>query len=156
SFASSGNVSGSGDVVTIIVKDTSNTAVTGLASGAFSFALSGGTSAGTFGPVTETATPGTYTTTFNGTTAGTASSLTATVAGVALSNHPTITVTPGAVSGTMSTVSFATALVASGGADAVNIVVKDAAGNAVAGLAGSSFTFALSGGTSAGTFGPAT
>src|SRR5436305_2676262 len=43
------------------------------------------------------------------------------------------------VSGSNSTVGFATPTVASGAADAVTVVVKDTAGNAVTGLAGGAF-----------------
>jgi hypothetical protein len=152
SFAASSVASGLTDTLTVTVKDTTGAVVTGLASSAFSFALSGGTSAGTFGTVTETATKGTYTATFTGTTAGTASTLTVTVGGTALTTKPTITVTPGAVSSGNSTASFASSTVASGGTDTLTVVVKDAAGNAITGLTNSAFAFALSGGTSAGTF----
>ena len=80
------------DLLTIVVKDTTGNAVSGLASSAFSFSPAGGTSAGTFGTVTATATPGTYTATFTGTTAGTASTLTATVSGVTLNTNPAVQV----------------------------------------------------------------
>jgi hypothetical protein len=152
SFATSTVASGSTDTLTIVVKDTGGNSVTGLAGSAFGLSLSGGTSAGTFGTVSETATPGTYTTAFTGTTAGTASTLTVTVSGVTLATMPTITVNPGAVSGANSTVSFASSTVTSGSTDTVTVVVKDGSGNAISGLASSAFTFSLSGGTSAGTF----
>jgi hypothetical protein len=154
SFASSSVASGNTDLLTIVVKDTTSNAVSGLAGSAFSFSLSGGTSAGTFGSVTATATAGTYTTTFTGTTAGTASSLAVAVTGVTLSTHPGITVTAGAVSPTNSSAAFTSPTVPTGGTDTLTIVVEDAAGNAVTGLANSVFGLALSGGTSAGTFGP--
>jgi hypothetical protein len=93
SFASSTVASGGTDLLTIIVKDAGGNAVSGLGSSAFGFALSGGTSAGTFGAVTETATRGTYTATFTGTAAGTASTLTVIVSGVALTTRPAVTVT---------------------------------------------------------------
>jgi hypothetical protein len=152
-FAGPTVASGNTDMVTIVVQDSTGAAVPGLASAAFGFSLSGGTSTGTFGTVTETATPGTYTALFTGTIAGTASTLTASVTGVALTSTPTITVTPGTVSSTTSTARFATPAVASGGTDTVTVVVKDAAGNAVPGLASGAFGFSLAGGTSAGTFG---
>jgi hypothetical protein len=156
SFASPIVASGKTDLVTIVVKDVNGNIITGLGSSAFNLALSGGTSAGTFGSVTETATKGTYTALFTGTTAGTASTLTATVGGVALGTTPTVQVTPGAVSATKSTVRFATSTDAAGKTDQVTIVVKDANGNAVSGLAGTAFSLRLSGGTSAGTFGSVT
>jgi hypothetical protein len=156
SFATAAVSSGSGDAVTIAVQDTGGSPVTGLSGGAFTLSLSGGTSAGTFGAVAATATPGTYTATFTGTTAGAASSLTVVVNGVTLASHPTVQVTPGPVSGTSSTVSFATATVASGSTDTVTIRVKDAAGNAITGLANGAFGFSLTGGTSTGIFGSMT
>jgi hypothetical protein len=155
-FASPTVVAGNTDLVTLVVKDAGGNPVTGLVGTAFSLALSGGTSAGTFGAVTETATHGTYTATFTGTTVGTASTLTAAVVGVILTTTSTITVLPGAVSGTNSTLSFASPILASGGADTLTLVLKDTVGNAITGLAGSAFSFALSGGTSAGTFGTVT
>ena len=145
SFASPTAVSGNTDLLTIVVKDTTGNAVSGLASSAFNFALSGGTSAGTFGAVAATATPGTYTALFTGTTAGTASTLTTTVNGVTLSTQPTITVTTGSVSATTSTVSFASPTVASGSTDLVTILVKDAAGNPISGLASGAFSLVLGG-----------
>jgi hypothetical protein len=155
-FATSPVASGGTGTLTVVVKDTTGSAVSGLASSAFVLTLSGGTSAGTFGAVTATATPGTYTAMFTGTTAGTASTLTVTVSGVTLTTQPSITVTPGPVSAANSTAGFATPTVLSGGTDTLTIVVKDGAGNAVTGLASSAFGLALSGGTSAGTFGTVT
>jgi hypothetical protein len=93
SFASPTVAPGNTDLVTLVVKDMAGNAVTGLSGSAFVLTLSGGTSAGTFGPVTETATHGTYTTTFTATSPGTASTLTATVSGIALTFRPTLTVT---------------------------------------------------------------
>jgi hypothetical protein len=154
SFATPSVASGNTDTLTLVVKDTTGNAVTGLASGAFGLNLSGGGSGGTFGPVSATATPGTYTAVFTATTAGTASTLTTTVSGVTLTTKPTVTVTAGAVSGSNSTASFATPTVASGNTDTVTLVVKDAAGNAITGLANGAFGLNLSAGTSAGTFGP--
>jgi hypothetical protein len=156
SFASSNVVSGNTDLLTIVVKDTTGAAISGLPNGAFSFSLAGGTSAGTFSAVTQTATAGTYTATFTGITAGTASTLTVTVNSVALSTKPTVTVTVGSVSGSTSTVGFVSPSVASGSTDLLTIAVKDAAGNAITGLAISAFGFSLASGASAGTFGTVT
>ena len=97
SFASPTVAAGQGDVLTIVVKDGSGQPVTGFGSAAFSFTLAGGTSAGTFGTVSETSTQGTYTVTFAGTTAGTADTLTVKVGGVALAGV-SLTVTPAATS----------------------------------------------------------
>jgi hypothetical protein len=156
SFASSSVVSGKTDLITIVVKDTSGNAVSGLASSAFSFSLSGGTSAGTFGTVTETSTKGTYTVLFTGTTAGTISTLTTTVSGVTLASKPGVQVTPGAVSATKSTASFSSSTVTTGKTVTLTLAVKDASGNPITGLTSSAFSFSLSGGTSAGTFGTVT
>jgi hypothetical protein len=156
SFASASVASGGTDPVTIVVEDSAGNAVAGLPAGAFSFSLSGGASAGSFGAVSATATPGTYTATFTGTTAGSASTLTATVSGVALATQPAVTVTVGSVSGATSAANFATPTVAVGGTDLLTVVVKDGSGNVVSGLAGSAFGFGVSGGASAGTLGPVT
>jgi hypothetical protein len=101
SFASSPVVSGNTDLLTVVVQDPNNNAVSGLPSSAFAFSLSGGTSTGTFGPVTETSTPGTYATAFTAATVGTASTLTTTVDGVTLTSQPTIQVIGGTISGTV-------------------------------------------------------
>ncbi len=153
SFATPTVVSGATDLLTIVAEDTTGSAVSGLGASAFGFSLAGGTSAGTFSAVTPTATPGTYTAVFTGTTSGTASTLTVTVNGVALSTKPTVQVTTGPVSATTSTASFASPTVTSGNTDLLTLLVKDAAGNAISGLAGSAFSFALAGGVSTGPFG---
>jgi hypothetical protein len=152
-FASGSVAWGDTDLVTLTIEDAGGNPVSGLASSAFAFGLAGGTSTGTFGTVTETATAGTYTTNFTPANAGTASTLTVTVSGVMLASQPTITVTPGSVSGVTSTAQFASPTVPSGQTDVLSIVVEDGGGNAISGLAGSAFGFSLSGGTSAGTFG---
>jgi hypothetical protein len=156
SFATPAVASGSTDVLTIAVKDTTGAAVSGLTNGAFNLTLSGGTSAGTFGAVTETATAGTYTATFTATSAGTASTVTVNVAGVNLTTQPTVTVNSGPVSAGNSTAGFATLIVSSGSTDTLTIVVKDSFGNSIGGLNNSAFGFSLSGGTSTGSFGAVT
>jgi hypothetical protein len=148
--------SGKTDTVTITVKDAVGNAVSGLTSGDFAFGLSGGGAAGTFGSVTETARKGTYTALFTGTTAGSASALTTTIDGVTLSAQPTIAVTSGVVSGANSTIALAAASIASRTTDTLTIVVADASGNAIGGLSSGAFHFALSGGTSTGSFGRVT
>jgi hypothetical protein len=158
SFASSTVASGNTDVVTITVQDTTGNVVTGLASSAFSLVLSGGTSAGTFGTVTETATKGTYTTNFTGTTAGTASTLTVTVNGTTLTTQPTVqvTATTSTVSGNKSTIRVASSTVGVGSTDVITIIVRDASGHPISGLPSSAFAFTLTKGTSQGTFGTVT
>src|SRR6185312_4276886 len=155
-FASATDVSGATDLVTIVVKDAGNNAVTGLANAAFTLTLAGGGSTGSFGTVTETATPGTYTTQFTGSLAGSASTLTAKVNSVTLTSQPTVQVTAGSVSASKSTVSFANPTDVSGATDLTTIVVEDAAGNAISGLANAAFTLTLAGGSSAGSFGTVT
>ena len=53
----------------------------------------GGTSTGSFGTVTETATPGTYTTVFTGATAGSASSVLLAIDSILLNEQPKVKVT---------------------------------------------------------------
>jgi hypothetical protein len=155
-FAAASVVAGSADTLTITVQDTGGNAVTGLASSAFGFALSGGTSAGSFGAVTETATPGTYMATFTGTAAGTASTLTATVSGVPLATQPTITVTPRPNSGGSSSPSSGTPapgpqaalpdLLSQVASDALLVAESLASGNLLSMLQGlASFQSVLSG-----------
>ncbi|HEY2911635.1 MAG TPA: FG-GAP repeat protein, partial [Gemmataceae bacterium] len=112
----------------------------------------GGGSTGSFGTVTETATPGTYTTNFTGNLAGTASTLTAKVNGVSLTAQPTVQVTAGPISASKSTVNFASATDVAGATDLVTIAVKDAAGNAISGLTNTDFALSLTG-ASQGSFG---
>src|SRR6185312_2722463 len=152
-FATSSDVSGSTDLTTIVVADAAGNAITGLASSAFTLALAGGSSTGSFGTVTETGTPGTYTTNFTGNLAGTASSLTAKVNGVTLTTQPTVQVTPGSVSASQSTAGFASSTDVSGATDLTTVVVKDAAGNVISGLANAAFNLTLAGGSSTGSFG---
>lgn len=156
SFAASTVASGNGNLLTLLVKDTLGNMVTGLGSNSFTLSLAGGTSTGTFSAVTASATPGVYTSTFTGSTAGTASSLTVTISGVTLTAHPTVTVTPGALNATASTVSLASSSMVSGSTNLVTLVLKDSAGNAITGLGGAAFALTLSGGTSAGIFGTVT
>ncbi len=92
SFATPTVASGRTDKVTIAVKDNSGNPITGLDSSAFGFALAGGSSADKFGRVSATTTPGTCTVVFTGTTAGTASTLTAKARGVTLTTKPTVQV----------------------------------------------------------------
>jgi hypothetical protein len=89
-FATPTVSTGSTDVFTITVKNNKGNPITGLAGSAFSFRLAGGKSAGKFGSVSATTTPGTYTVVFTGTRAGTASRLTAKVRGIRLRTSPTV------------------------------------------------------------------
>jgi Domain of unknown function (DUF4214)/IPT/TIG domain/SdrD B-like domain/Invasin, domain 3 len=98
-FLSSLVPAGSPDTLSILVEDTAGNAVSGLSNSNFGLSLSGGTSAGTLGTVTETPTPGVYTVTFTGTTVGTASTLTTVINGVTLTARPTVQVTAQGISG---------------------------------------------------------
>ena len=146
-FASSTVASGSTDMVTIVVKDAAGNAVSGLTNSPFSL-VSVGTSTGTFSTVTPRL-RGTYTATFTGSKAGTASTLTTTVSGIAL-NKANAQVRSGGQQ-PESTARFAAATIASGTTDMLTIVVKDDAGNVVSGLTTSAFRFAFDG-LSVGTF----
>ena len=121
-----------------------------------SLTLAGGGSTGSFGTVTVTAMPGTYTTNFTGNVAGAAVTLTAKVNSVTLTSQPAVQVTAGSVSASKSTASFANPTDVSGSTDLTTIVVEDAAGNAITGLANAAFTLTLAGGGSTGSFGTVT
>jgi hypothetical protein len=153
SFAKPTVPSGTIDTATITLQNAQGFPISGLPSSAFSFALSGGTSTGSFGAVTETATPGTYTANFTGIVAGTVQSLLLKVDGILVASHPSVQVKPGAVSATNTQVRFAGSTVKSGATDPVIIVLKDAAGNVVSGLTSGDFSLGLMGGTSSGSFG---
>ncbi|HEV3439959.1 MAG TPA: hypothetical protein VG122_21510, partial [Gemmata sp.] len=152
-FAASTVTSGKTDQLIIAVKDPAGNAITDLTNSDFALHFSSGTSTGSFGTVTETATHGTYTVPFTGTLAGTASALTVTVDSVQLNTQPKVRVNAGHVSGSTSSVSFAASTVASGTTELATIVVEDAAGNVITGLPGSAFALSLSKGMSTGSFG---
>ena len=140
--------SGSGLTLTLQGKDAAgNNVTTGGATVVFSAA--GGTSTGTIGPTTDNSN-GTYTATFTGVLAGTATTIGATVdSTVVTSTLPTVTVTPGAISPTTSIISVSTDTVASGAAATLRLQGRDAAGNNVA-SGGATVVFSFSGGTSTG------
>ncbi|MGA2384408.1 MAG: invasin domain 3-containing protein, partial [Gemmatimonadales bacterium] len=152
---SSGSVVSGGTVtLTLQAKDaTGNNLTTGGAT--VGFTASGGTSTGTIAPspATDNAN-GTYTATFTGVTAGTATTIHATIGGTAVtSTLPTVAVTPGGISTTTSTVSVSAGTVAAGGTVTLTLHAKDAAGNNVA-VGGATVAFTASGGTSTGTISP--
>jgi hypothetical protein len=155
-LATSTAEAGATDVATITVQNDSGAALTGLSSSDFLFEVSGGSSTGSFGPVTETSTPGTYTANFTGITAGSALTVTLEVGGVELATQTTLSVVSGAPDPAHITATFAAPTVTAGSTDMLTIAVADAAGNAVSGLSTGNFGFAFTGGASNGTFGPVT
>ena len=115
------------------------------------FDLVGGTSDGDFSAATNTA-PGVYTGGFLATVAGTASQLTATINGAALTGSlPTVTVIPGVVSLSRSTLSVAATQVAVGNTTTAMVTVLDALGNVRTG-GGEVIGFTKGTGTSDGAF----
>ena len=118
------------------------------------FALEGGTAGGKFGPIKDNKN-GTYTATFTGTIAGT-STITAKIKGQAVTSAlPTVTVVPGAVSLSKSTIAVSPSKVASGGTITVTLTARDADGNVEQGGL-LLVDFGLGRGTARGNFGPVT
>jgi Domain of unknown function (DUF4214)/IPT/TIG domain len=134
SFATPTVVSGATDLFTIVVRNSAGNPVSGLPGSAFSLMLSGGTSAGLFSAVTETATKGTYTATYTGITAGSASAVTATVSGVTLTAMPIVAVVPAAAS-TFVLWGFGTQATA-GVAVGFTVTARDRYGNLATGYGG--------------------
>jgi adhesin/invasin len=115
------------------------------------FGLGAGNSSGTFSAVSYLGN-GAYTATFTGTTAGTATTITAGIGGSAITSAlPTIKVTPGAVSLARSLVSISPSSIQSGNTATVTLTARDANGNQESG-GGLTITFGLGAGSSSGTF----
>ncbi|MGO9915982.1 MAG: invasin domain 3-containing protein [Isosphaeraceae bacterium] len=92
------------------------------------FGLGNGSAGGTFGAVTDNG-DGTYTAVFTGTTAGT-NTITATINGQPVTTTaPSVTVTPGQVDLTQSTVSASAPALPVGGTTTVTLLARDAYGN---------------------------
>src|SRR5205085_10849546 len=90
---------------------------------------------------------GTYTATFTGGGAGTATTIGATIGGVAVSTTlPTISVTTGGVSVATSTITVSAATIASGATSTLTLHARDAAGNDLA-TGGLAVAFSFGGGT---------
>jgi len=148
-------VSGSAVTVTLHTVDASGNPIGtgGLTNVAFT--RSGGTSTGSFGPVIDVG-DGTYTATFTGDTAGTATTIGATIGGTPVTTTlPTVTVTPGPVSLSQSQVTVSVPGVTSGGTATITLQSRDAAGNALT-TGGLTVAFGTTTGTgvSTGTIGP--
>ena len=119
------------------------------------FTDSGGTSTGTIGSTTDNAN-GTYSATFTGVVAGTATSIKATVNAVTVTTvRPTIAVLPGLASTAISAITVDSTSLASGHVATLKLQAKDAAGNNLT-TGGATVVFTDSGGTSTGTIGAAT
>jgi len=147
-------VSGSGVTLTLQAKDAAGTNIT-TGGAAVVFTASGGTSTGTIGATTDHGN-GTYTATFTGVLAGTATTIGATIGGSPVtSTLPTVAVTVGPISTTGSVVTVSNPTVASGSAVTLTLQAKDAAGNNVT-SGGATVVFTAAGGTSTGTVGGTT
>ncbi len=146
--------SGTTATLTLQVKDAAgNNLITGGLAVAFTTSSGSGVSTGTIGPTTDNGN-GTYAATFTGVLAGTATSIGATMGGIAVSSTlPTIIVTPGAASTATSVVSTSSGTIVSGSSATLTLQVKDAAGNSLT-MGGLAVVFTASGGTSTGTIDP--
>ena len=142
--------SGATTLLTLTLRDTFGNP-TGTAGQTIVFNRTGGTSTGTFAAVTDVGN-GTYTSVFTAVASGSATQIGATIGGAAVTNgsHPSITVNPGALSLTQSTISTSAAILASGGTATLTLVAKDAAGNNLT-AGGQTVVFSVTGGASAGT-----
>ncbi|HUC39804.1 MAG TPA: invasin domain 3-containing protein, partial [Gemmatimonadales bacterium] len=123
------------------------------------FGVSGGTSTGTISPSPATDNGnGTYTATFTGVLAGTASTVGATINSSAVtSTPPTLTVTPGAISVARSVISVSAATILSGDSTLITLQAKDNAGNSLTtGGQTVAFTTSVGPGISTGTIGATT
>lgn len=146
SVSSASIMSGNSATVTLTLKDASGLPLsTGGASVAFS--ASGGTATGSFSGVTDNG-DGTYTSQFLGNTAGTATTIGATVNSVAVtSTAPSISVAPGSLSLTNSMVTLSNSTVQSGSNLNIFVQTRDNAGNLLT-AGGHAITFSYSSGTS--------
>lgn len=151
---SSGTVaSGSNATLTLQAKDSGGNAVT-TGGATVVFSRAGGTSTGSIGTTTDHGN-GTYTATFTGDTAGTATTIHATIGGVAVTSTTTITVVPGNTVAAKSVITVSKDTVASGAKDTLTLQVKDTAGNNIT-TGGLVVVFSHSGGTSGGSIGATT
>ncbi len=151
---SSDSVASGGTVtLTLQVRDSAgNNITTGGSTVVFGF--SGGISTGTIAPSPATDHGnGTYTAVLTGVIAGTQSTVSATLDGVAVtSTLPFVKVLPGPISAATSVVSVSSGTVASGAVAILGLRAKDAAGNNLT-KGGATVVFSFSGGTSTGTIG---
>ncbi|MBI2711507.1 MAG: hypothetical protein HYX41_01410 [Bdellovibrio sp.] len=149
SVSSSSVTAGSFITVSVTPKDTNGNLINnaGLNLG---LSYSGGTSQGTWGPISYS--NGVYSASFTGTASGTPVTLGATIGGAALTSAgPSVTVNPGALSLANSLVTVSASTVASGSSIVAKLAPKDALGNSIL-SSGLSVVFSISGGTSTGSF----
>src|SRR5207248_2493878 len=119
------------------------------------FSNVGGTSTGVFSSVTDHGN-GTYTATFTGGIAGTATTIHATIGGNAVTSVlPTVTVMPGNAVTAQSIVSVSAFSITSGASDTLRLQARDSVGNTLT-TGGLTVVFTRSGGTSNGTIGATT
>jgi hypothetical protein len=145
---------GSTSLITLVSRDAfGNNLVTGGGTVAFTFgSYSGGSATGVISAVVDN-NDGTYSATFTGNLSGTATTISGTIDGVALSTTlPTVVVIPGLISAAASTYVLSNTTVASGSNITANLIAKDAYGNMLT-VGGSTISFSLGAGTSTGTFG---
>ena len=131
--------------LTLTARDTGGNLLAGLTNVAFGHA--GGTGTGDMSAVTEKGN-GTYTATFTGQIAGTATTLHATLDGETVAQTSDVAVTVGAPSLTLSTVEVSAPTVAAGEDVTVALAARDPGGNLLAGL--TNVAFGHIGGTSTG------
>lgn len=143
--------SGSDVKVTLTLRDTDGN-VLNDSNRAISFVTSGGTSTGSFSqPVTEG--DGKYTASFTGQVAGTPTTVSATIDGTLLTSvGKTITVIPGALSLSQSTISVISQKVALSASTTITLRSRDTFGNDIT-VGGKTVSFVLGSGTSSGTIG---
>ncbi len=134
--------------ITLTVRDVSNNQVpNGGALVAFSYA--GGVSTGTFSPVIDNG-DGTYSSTFSGVVSGSPTTIQATLDGLNVTSAlPQITVVPGTISLSTSTVTVSSNLVAAGSSTNISVTTRDSFGNQL-NTGGSVVQLQLGSGTSSG------
>ena len=148
SVSSASLASGSTINLTLQAKDAAANSLS-IGGSTVVFSRSGGLSNGTISGTTDNGN-GTYTAVFTGTTAGSATTINATVGGAAVtSTMPTVVVSPGSVSLAQSLIQVSSGTVGSGSTTTLTVVTKDAVGNSIT-SSGLTIAFGNSGGTSTG------
>jgi alpha-tubulin suppressor-like RCC1 family protein len=141
--------------ITLDLRDQFNNSVkTGLYTVIFSDGGNGGTSSGTFGPITNNG-DGIYTSQFLGTTAGTPLSIKAKVDGTDVVDQTLITVVPGDISPTKSLITITNSSIPAGTQTTVTLQGRDLNNNILT-ASSDLVIFSNSGGTSTGNWGATT